>query len=116
MGVQIENRPALEVIQRFNFPNVLIYCDPPYMLSTRHSKQYKHEMTDDDHAELLTALRQHKGYCVISGYDTELYNSVLRDWHKSTTTAVDQLSRVRSECLWMNFEPFGQMRFDEVGL
>lgn len=28
-GVQIECRPALEVIRRFNFTNVLIYADPP---------------------------------------------------------------------------------------
>ena len=37
-GVQIDNRPAIELIQRFNFENVLIYCDPPYMLNTRHGK------------------------------------------------------------------------------
>lgn len=34
-GVQIEHRPAVEVIRRFNSGNVLIYCDPPYMLGTR---------------------------------------------------------------------------------
>lgn len=28
-GVQIENRPAVELIERFNYENVLIYCDPP---------------------------------------------------------------------------------------
>lgn len=39
-GVQIDNRPALELIPRFNYPNVLIYCDPPYILGTRHGKQY----------------------------------------------------------------------------
>ena len=44
-GVQIENRPAVEVIRKFNFENVLIYCDPPYVLSTRCRKQYRHEMT-----------------------------------------------------------------------
>lgn len=61
-GVQIENRPAVELIQRFNYPNVLIYADPPYLLSTRQRrKQYRHEMTDDDHVELLEALKAHKG-------------------------------------------------------
>lgn len=39
-GVQIESRPAIELIKRFNFEKVLIYCDPPYMLETRHCKQY----------------------------------------------------------------------------
>lgn len=52
-GVQIENRPAVEVIRKFNFENVLIYCDPPYVLSTRCRKQYRHEMTDEDHEALL---------------------------------------------------------------
>lgn len=40
-GVQVENRPAVKLIERFNFKNVLIYCDPPYMLKTRHGKQYR---------------------------------------------------------------------------
>lgn len=44
--VQIENQPALEVIKRFWYPNVLLYLDPPYVLGTRTAKQYKHEMTD----------------------------------------------------------------------
>lgn len=55
-GVQIENRPATELIQKFNFENVLIYCDPPYMLSTRYGAQYRCEMDDRDHEELLMLL------------------------------------------------------------
>lgn len=53
-GVQIERRPAVELIRRFNFQNVLIYCDPPYLLSSRASdrRQYRYEMTDKDHLEL----------------------------------------------------------------
>ena len=43
-GVQIENRPAVELIRKFNYPNVLIYLDPPYMPDTRHGKQYRFEM------------------------------------------------------------------------
>ena len=38
-GVQIEQRPAAGLIRRFNFPSVPIYCDPPYLRSTRHMKQ-----------------------------------------------------------------------------
>lgn len=53
-GVQIDNRSAAELIPRFNHKNVLIYCDPPYMLETRHGKQYRCEMDTDDHEELLT--------------------------------------------------------------
>ena len=76
-GVQIENRPAVEVIRRYNFENVLIYCDPPYVLSTRCRKQYNHEMSDEDHEELLEALLQHKGPVVISGYSS---HCMKRSW------------------------------------
>ena len=43
--VQIEHKPAVELIKAFNHDNVLIYADPPYVLSTRTRKQYRHEMT-----------------------------------------------------------------------
>lgn len=78
-GVQIENRPAVEVIRKFNFENVLIYCDPPYVLSTRCRKQYRHEMTDEDHEALLEALLQHKGPAIISGYSSPLYEERLKE-------------------------------------
>lgn len=104
-GVQIENRSAVEVIKRFNYPNVLIYCDPPYMLSTRHGRQYRYEMDDKDHQELLEVLLQHKGYVIISGYDTVLYNSMLIGWAKRETEAYSQVCSKKREIIWMNFEP-----------
>ena len=107
-GVQIENRPAIELIRRFNADNVLIYADPPYVLSTRHGKQYAFEMTDDEHAELLEELRHHSGPVLISGYDNSLYADLLRTWHKETICTTDQLARRREEVLWMNFEPMVQ--------
>ena len=68
-GVQIECKPAIEIIRRFNFGNVLIYADPPYILSTRHGKQYRHEMDDAEHEQLLLALLEHKGPVLLSGDD-----------------------------------------------
>ena len=109
-GVQIENRPAVELIRRFNYPNVLIYADPPYLLSTRQRrKQYRHEMTDDDHVELLEALKAHKGPAIISGYDSDLYNQELKGWYKDGRTSFTQTASRRKEIIWMNFEPVGQM-------
>ncbi len=99
-GVQIEHMDALELIARFNFENVLIYCDPPYVLSTRHGKQYKCEMSDADHIRLLELLIQHKGSVIISGYDSELYNSVLAGWYKESQIASQKL-----EVIWMNVKP-----------
>ncbi len=104
-GVQIENRPAAELIPRFNFENVLIYCDPPYMLNTRHGKQYRCEMDEADHEELLELLLKHKGPVIISGYETELYNNMLAGWSRYETVAYSQVCSKKREIIWMNYEP-----------
>lgn len=106
-GVQIENRPALDVIARFNFSNVLIYADPPYLLNTRHGKQYQCEMTNADHADLLDALLAHKGPVLLSGYDNPMYNEALKGWHKEEIDTRDQTATKRREILWMNSIPEG---------
>lgn len=115
-GVQIDNRPAIELIPRFDFENVLVYCDPPYMLETRHGKQYRCEMTDREHEELLEILVAHKGKVLISGYDTELYKNMLSGWNRYETTAYSQICSKKKEVLWMNYEPpKKQMTFEDYG-
>lgn len=113
-GVQIECRPAVKVIERFNFENVLIYADPPYMLNTRHGKQYKKEMEDTEHMELLEVLKQHRGPVLISGYESDLYNDMLKGWYREENISYSQIGTKKKEILWMNFEPARQMNlFDE---
>lgn len=107
-GVQIDNRSAAELIPRFNHKNVLIYCDPPYMLETRHGKQYRCEMDTDDHEELLTLLLKHKGPVVISGYETGLYSSMLTGWNRYETAAYSQVCSKKKEVIWMNYDPPGR--------
>lgn len=102
--VQIENRPALDLIRRFNFENVLIYADPPYLLETRAGKQYRHEMTEQDHLDLLDALNQHKGPVILSGYPSEMYDRELRGWSVIHRKSYNQNSEQRTEVLWCNFE------------
>lgn len=114
-GVQIENRPAVELIQNFNFPNVLIYLDPPYMLSTRYGRQYKYEMSDSDHNDLIDAILVHKGPVLLSGYDNDLYNDRLKKWYRKENTCYSQVGTKKKEILWMNFEKNRQMNiFDYV--
>ncbi|TQI66241.1 DNA adenine methylase [Clostridium sp. KNHs216] len=100
--VQIECKPAPELIERFNRPNVLIYADPPYLLSTRKmKKQYAYEMTDADHVELLTVLKQHQGPVLLSGYDNELYNDMLQGWQKDQIITTAEKGKHRTETLWI---------------
>jgi len=100
--VQIECRPALEVIERHRYQNVLIYADPPYVLSTRTAKQYKHEMTDNDHISLLDALDKHAGPVLLSGYACELYNERLKHWTRKTVKSLAEYGLKREEVLWIN--------------
>lgn len=114
-GVQIENRPAVEVMERFNNKKVLIYLDPPYMPKVRHGKQYKYEMfTEESHVSLLETAKAHKGPVLISGYESSLYNDMLQGWYREETICYSQTCSKKREVLWMNFEPMGQMRLEDI--
>lgn len=103
--VQIENRPAVEVIRRHKNKKVLIYADPPYLLETRTGKQYKHEMDKEDHIELLETLLKHPGPVILSGYDSNLYDDSLDGWHKENIDNLAEHGKKRKEVIWMNFKP-----------
>jgi DNA adenine methylase len=99
---QIENRPAAEIIPRYNRSNTLIYADPPYVMGSRTGgRYYEHEMTDEEHREVLCLLKQHSGPVLISGYPSELYERELEGWRMETTSIV-QWHQQRQEVLWMN--------------
>lgn len=115
-GVQIEHMQAEKLIPRFNNSGTLIYVDPPYLLEARGGrKYYRSEMGDtSSHVNLLEILKQHRGPVVISGYDSEIYNSCLKGWHKESINSYTQNRLPRTEVLWMNFVPAGQqMSIDE---
>lgn len=102
---QIEHRSAVEVIQRFNNPKCLIYCDPPYVLETRSksTKQYNFEMSNKDHEDLLNTVLDSKSKIIMSGYESDLYNDALKGWRKKTGYSLTQSLRKAKEVLWMNF-------------
>lgn len=102
--VQIENRDAIEVIKHFDYENVFMYIDPPYVLSTRNGKQYKHEMNDSDHKELLAIIKKSKAKIMISGYESELYESELKNWKRMSFMSNDNSGKRRKEIVWMNYE------------
>ena len=108
--VQIENRPAADVIRLYDSKQTLFYCDPPYVHSTRgDSKAYVHEMTDEQHAELAAVLNKVKGKVAFSNYECELLNDLYPTpkWQKFTskprTNHATKGKRV--EVLWTNYDP-----------
>lgn len=82
----------------------VVYCDPPYLPSTRRqARVYTHDYTERDHLRLLEALRNIRCRIVVSGYSSELYDALLRDWSTRTFWAKAHDS-LRLEKLWYNFQ------------
>lgn len=109
-GVVIENRPALEVIERYDAEEVVFYVDPPYVADTRDmGADYRHEMTDEDHEALAACLHGVKGKVVLSGYHSRIYDELYQSWHRVERAAFADGARKRVEVLWMNFQPEGQL-------
>ena len=109
-GVLIENRPAIEVMQQHDTAETLHFVDPPYVFGTRSLRNvvqgcYRHEMTDEQHLELLTVLKNLQGMVVLSGYPSDLYKRELADWQVHTTGSRISAGRgtaVKTEVLWLN--------------
>jgi len=105
--VQIENAPALEIIERYDTQDTLFYLDPPYVHDSRgDSKAYGFEMTDSEHFELSILLNQIKGRAVISGYRSNLYDKLFKNWIRidAPVKTCNSSKSDRQESLWLNFK------------
>jgi DNA adenine methylase len=110
LRVQIENRPALDVIRLYDSPQTLFYCDPPYVHSTRgDSKAYRHEMTDDQHRELADLLSRVAARVAFSNYECDLLDGLYPapTWRKySGPPRTNHATKgKRTEVLWTNYDP-----------
>lgn len=117
-GVSLECRDALEVASDYGkHPNVLLYCDPPYLSTSRNSTNYRHEMGDEEsHRELSKVLADCSATVVLSGYNSPLYCDLYEGWHRVEMSSWtgngirDGATRVdgeRIEVLWSN-RPLGE--------
>jgi len=107
-GVTIENKDALDLISSWDLPETVFYVDPPYLPSIRRLKQvYTYEMTEDQHKDLLNRLCALKGTVMVSGYASELYDSLLSGWERHTRKVMadggrsSRADRERTEVLWI---------------
>jgi DNA adenine methylase len=86
----------------------VLYCDPPYVPSTRTSKaRYEHELTDSDHERLISNIKvinPEKTFILLSGYKNDLYEELLGDWWSKDFQAMTR-GGVRTETVWCNFSP-----------
>jgi DNA adenine methylase len=106
LRVQIENRPATEVIRLYDDKKTLFYCDPPYVHSTRGDcKAYGFEMRDREHRDLARVLNACKGMAAVSGYRCDLMDELFVGWriHEAAAKLCHSIKKVRTEALWTNY-------------
>lgn len=120
--VQIDCLDWRECIQRYDGPDTAFYLDPPYVPTTRRGGHYQHELTEDDHRELVSVALELEGSCVISGYDHAVYDLLEENgWTKirygvwstagQRTAGRDRDRRV--EVLWASPSSASPRLFDE---
>jgi len=102
---------AVKVIRSQDGPATLHYLDPPYLHETRvTTADYDHEMTTDQHCELLETIDQCEGKVLISGYPNQLYDQKLRNWSVFDILIDNKASSAKNkprmtERVWMNYSP-----------
>ncbi|WP_329032218.1 DNA adenine methylase [Streptomyces sp. NBC_01725] len=88
--VVIENRPAADLIALYDAPDVVLYCDPPYLDSTRTGLRaatagdYSYDTsTEPDHRQLAEVLHDCRSAVLLSGYGSPLYDELYGDWDRA---------------------------------
>ena len=118
--VQIECADWRVILERYDTPETLFYCDPPYLHETRSDKRYARELTTEDHVELLDRLQSIQGMAAVSGYPSDLYSRLdAAGWRRYSWQTVchaaghTRATRIlgpgaarrtqpRTECLWLS--------------
>ena len=118
-GVQIENRAADYMIQRYDNPAALIYFDPPYVKETRTQNDvYRLEVDNAFHIEAADLLRAASGFVVVSGYACPLYTDLYEahSWHRVDKEAQTNNGGKRIESLWLSPRTWEALTVNMAGL
>ena len=110
LRVQIENRPAVDVIKLYDSSKTLFYCDPPYLHATRgDDKAYGFEMNEPEHREFARVVNECRGKVAVSGYDHPVMDEIFKKgrWFKTfgKDKVIHSTKGTRQEVLWTNFNP-----------
>ena len=106
--VIVTNTDGMELIRKYNTPNVFLYCDPPYEQSTRTTTRYKVDMDRNGHIDFLNAVMESKSKILISGYDCELYDKLSDNGFKKISFEVKTIDgnfkpKTKTEYLYYNY-------------
>jgi DNA adenine methylase len=106
LRVQIENRPAIDVIRLYDSKETLFYCDPPYLHSTRgDASAYGFEMDEQQHCDLSAALHRIEAKAAISGYRCDMMDRLYKGWRRfdADEKHCHSIKQLQQESVWMNY-------------
>ena len=106
--VIIYDRDALDLLDKYNQPNCFLYCDPPYVWSTRGETRYNIDQDDEFHEKFIDKCIASKAKILISGYDNELYTRLEDNGFTKVLFDVNTVSgtgkkKTKVEALWKNY-------------
>jgi len=112
-GVHIEERSAVDVIERYDSEDTVFYCDPPY-IGTEH----RYANSDFNHRRLHNRLSECEGSVLLSYDDIPPWFG--DGWQvvtKEANFAIDNVDGVKdaTEVLLMNFDSDGEPLMSDVG-
>lgn len=105
------NKSVFDVMKVWDEETTLFYLDPPYLHATRSegaTDVYQHEMTVEDHMNLLHLAKTTRGKVILSGYASPLYSRSLKGWrckkkNVANNSGQGKTKERRLEVLWMNY-------------
>ncbi len=121
MQCQVEQQDWRTILNRYDSKDTFFYLDPPYVLSSRRSGGYLHELADSDHVNLIERIKRLEGKVLLSGYPNEIYDALPSDrWNqKRFVTSCHAVARTkatgltgkgavnknqpRTEVVWFNY-------------
>lgn len=119
--VQIEHLDWQACIDRYDHADCLFYLDPPYVPATRRAGGYQHELTEDDHRDLVERCLSLEGIAVVSGYSHPIYERLAEHgwsraefnvWSTAAQRSVDRARDRRLEVIWASPRAAAPSLFD----
>ena len=103
MRVQIECIDWRECLRAYDTPQTFFYLDPPFVLGTRGVGRYVHELTNDDHRDLVEAILGLSGLVLLSGYAHPIYEPLEDAGWDRIDWEVTVKKQKRVESVWINY-------------
>jgi DNA adenine methylase len=119
--VQFECDDAIKVVTRWDTANTLYYIDLPYVKNTRsgswQKEAYECDVPDNYHVDMANVLYNIKGMAIVSGYESEMYDELYKDWKKfSIQNRTTKTTTIKREVIWLNAKCYENGNQHRLGL